>query len=113
MEVLRFELNQLNATDLQSAPTLRRWRTSIIKVIALAIETRMGFEHINLSVADWCLTFQPSCLLRKRWELNPHESLAPNGFQDRGHHPLACSSFVVDAVGVEPTSPRLKAECSI
>lgn len=34
--------------------------------------------------------------LRKRWELNPHESLAPNGFQDRGHHQLACSSFTID-----------------
>lgn len=31
--------------------------------------------------------------LRKEWELNPHESLTPNGFQDRGHRQLACPSF--------------------
>ena len=30
---------------------------------------------------------------RKEWELNPHESLTPNCFQDSGHRQLACPSI--------------------
>lgn len=51
-------------------------------------------------------------MLWKKWELNPHESLTPNSFQDCGHHQLACSSLIVDAVRIELTTPRLKVECS-
>lgn len=87
MEVLRFELYQRNATDLQSAPALQLLRTSYTEQSGLHGDKNGTRTHKN-SVADCRLTLQPSCLSWKKWELNPHESLAPNGFQDRGHHQL-------------------------
>ena len=63
---------------------------------ASIIETRMRFELIKNGVADRYLNLSVtlSFILRKEWESNPHESLTPNGFQNRGHHLLACPSII-------------------
>lgn len=52
VEVLRFELNQHDATDLQSAPALQLWRTSITAPSAVQVETRVRIELTKVSFAD-------------------------------------------------------------
>ena len=76
--------------------------------------TPMGLEPITRGLKDRYssqLSYEVKLNQRKRWESNPHESLAPNCFQDSDHRPLACSSFYFsfeENKGIEPSPQQIE-----
>ena len=54
-----------------------------------------NFHYSHSRLRELLIIHSLFIIKRKEWESNPHESLAPNCFQDSGHRPLACLSVFI------------------
>ena len=81
----RIRTYSVEAPDLQSVPTLQRWRTPI--------ENMAGFDPAIRSFADFCLTILATCSFAEAEGIEPPKLLRPTVFKTASSNSRTTSTF--------------------